>query len=100
MPSSTPGILLTIDTHTELFVQEAANLDPKSFEHLARCSKAWSDATYLDEIKSKFKEPLTDQMKRDVNEKALSYSKEVLCLHCSIPSSNAITKTSCINDEE
>lgn len=57
--------------------QKAAELAPTSFEHLARCSKAWSDATYLDEIKGTFKEKLTDQMKRDVNEKALVYSEKV-----------------------
>lgn len=53
---------------------------PNSFEHLALCSKAWSDATYLDEIPGQFRERLTDQMKREVNEKALEYSRQVMVL--------------------
>ena len=64
-------------------VQEATELAPANFDYLARCSKAWSDATYLDEIAGKFREKLTDQAKRDFNEKALGYSKKVLVAkHC------------------
>lgn len=57
--------------------QEAAKLMPGSYWHLSLCSKAWSDVTYLDEVQSKFREPLTVQMKREVNEKALQYSSKV-----------------------
>ena len=62
-------------------MQEATELAPTDFDYLARCSKAWSDATYLDEITGKFKEKLTDQAKRGFNEKALGYSKKVTPQH-------------------
>lgn len=57
-------------------VQEAIQLEPSS-QNLARCSKAWSDLTYMDEIQGKFHEPLTHEAKRHFNEKALAYSKQV-----------------------
>lgn len=42
------------------------------------CSKAWSDLTYLDEIhRLPHKEVLTDEQKRDVNTKAISYCEQV-----------------------
>ena len=50
---------------------------PGSCQHLALCSKAWSDVTYMDEIQGRFREKLTTQMKRDVNEKAIKYSIQV-----------------------
>lgn len=59
-------------------MQEILKILPDSCEHLALCSKAWSDATYLDEIHtSKFKEPLSIQNKRDVNLKAKEYAEKV-----------------------
>ena len=60
-----------------LSIQEVIELAPTNFDYLARCSKAWSDATYLDEISGRFKEKLTDQAKRDFNERALGYGKKV-----------------------
>ena len=50
---------------------------PGSCQHLALCSKAWSDVTYMDEIQGRFREKLTNEMKRDVNEKAIEYSIQV-----------------------
>lgn len=57
--------------------QEILKLMPESCEHLALCSKAWSDATYLDEIHNKFKEPLSNQMKKEVNMKARDLAVKV-----------------------
>ena len=57
---------------------------PESCEHLALCSKAWSDATYLDEIHNKFKEPLSNQMKKDVNMKARELAIKVCARHAFI----------------
>ena len=44
---------------------------------LCLAAKAWSDACYLDEIQSPFKERLTMQDRHDVNKKAIEYAKQV-----------------------
>ncbi len=65
-------------------VQEANRLLPGRPEILSLCSKAWSDVTYLDEIHNiPYKETLTDEQKREVNTKAISYCEEV-CLCTSV----------------
>ena len=61
--------------------QEAVKLDKqKGFELLARCSKAISDATYLDEIgkNHRFYEKLSSADKREINQRALVYAEQVL----------------------
>lgn len=70
-----------LDVPLFLISQEATELAPTNFDYLARCSKAWSDATYLDEISGKYREKLTDQAKRDFNERALGYSEKVASAH-------------------
>jgi hypothetical protein len=54
--------------------QEANRLMPGDSNTLALCSKAWSDITYLDDIK---REKLTDEQKREVNAKAITYCEQV-----------------------
>ena len=49
---------------------------------LCLAAKAWSDACYLDEIQSPFKEHLTMQDRHDVNKKAMEYAKQVRILCC------------------
>lgn len=61
-------------------MQEAVKLDKhKGFELLAQCSKAISDATYLDEIGKghRFYEKLSYADKRDINQRALVYARQV-----------------------
>lgn len=61
-----------------VWVQEANRILPGQSEILSMCSKAWSDMTYLDEIhRLPHKEVLTDEQKRDVNTKAISYCEQV-----------------------
>ena len=60
--------------------QEAIKLDKqKGFELLARCSKAISDATYLDEIgkNHRYYEKLSSADKREINQRALVYAEQV-----------------------
>jgi hypothetical protein len=64
-------------------LQEANKLVPNVGDTVCLVAKAWSDVCYLDEI---FKERLTDQQKRDVNMKAIKYSRQVLHPSCSLPS--------------
>lgn len=47
---------------------------PGDSNTLALCSKAWSDITYLDDIK---REKLSDEQKREVNAKAITYCEQV-----------------------
>ena len=60
-----------------MLLQEILKILPDSCQHLSLCSKAWSDATYLDEIHNQFKEPLSNADKRDVNLKAKQYAEKV-----------------------
>jgi len=63
---------------------------PLSCQTLALCSKAWSDTTYLDEIKGAFREKLTDDMKRSANEMGVAYSEKVPPPHPSAVGTAAI----------
>eukprot|EP00884_Botryococcus_braunii_P006378 jgi/Botrbrau1/15741/Bobra.4_1s0109.1 len=59
--------------------EEANRLMPGQSEILSLCSKAWSDVTYLDEIHNiPHKEQLSDEQKREVNTKAISYCEEAI----------------------
>ena len=58
---------------------------PGMADTLCLAAKAWSDACYLDEIQSPFKERLTMQDRHDVNKKAMEYAKQV-GVHAAIPS--------------
>lgn len=61
-----------------LSIQDADKLVPNVVDTVCLAAKAWSDVCYLDEI---FKERLSDQDKRDVNSKAIEYSKKVIICH-------------------
>ena len=61
--------------------QEANKLVPNAADTLCLAAKAWSDACYLDEIQSPFRERLTMQDRHEVNKKAIEYAKQVGDLH-------------------
>ena len=71
-------------TNLERAEQEAVTLDKQQgFELLAKCSKAISDATYLDELgkSHRFYEKLSWADKREINRRALVYAQRV-CRSC------------------
>ena len=68
-------------------LQEANKQVPGMPDTLCLAAKAWSDACYLDEIQSPYKERLTMQDRHDVNKKAMEYAKQVglpCCLHLNL----------------
>ena len=50
---------------------------PNVADTLCLAAKAWSDACYLDEVQSPFREHLTMQDRHEVNKKAIEYAKQV-----------------------
>ena len=54
---------------------------PNVAHTLCLAAKAWSDACYLDEIQSPFRERLTMQDRHEVNKKAIEYAKQVRLTH-------------------
>ena len=52
-------------------------LEPSNEIALSHCSKAWSDAIFLADIKGKHREALTKDAKEECNRIALAYSEKV-----------------------
>jgi hypothetical protein len=67
-----------------MHLQEANKLVPNVAHTLCLAAKAWSDACYLDEIQSPFRERLTMQDRHEVNKKAIEYAKQVRISHCHV----------------
>lgn len=72
-------------------------LEPTDAIALAHCSKAWSDAMYLSELKDNNYEMQTSEIKEECNRTALAYSEKVSTFVALILSCSGLMPADCLH---